>query len=689
MEAEELFQHKSKKRKLSLQDIQEKGNHTASVLEDLNNNNNNNNSSDTEGSETADEDETEKLTPLNHVTSPIQTNGSIPSNSASTEGGTASSSLSAAASETIPILHSSPLLPRPQISSQAQTDETSLDLSVVVADEDERPLKRRKFDSEQSLLSPSPNLSSPPLSPLLLSPTTISTLSSQIMPLSPMPSTFSEKYLCIREIAFSANGEMTSIKVKIKTPRLPLDTDDTTFSSLLSFTENRKELNTDEIQAKAARDSEILKRVSELQNEGLWSTRTLHKVSEPPTSQYHWDFLLAEMGWLSNDFKEERKWKQTTARKLGKQLSKYHYTLQTKDVRRAKEEEVHIKKTAKSIATDVKKFWTQIEKLLIFKCQMKLEEQKKRAMEEHLDFLVGQTERYTEMVAQDLRTEDDAEAEEDEQEAEESEDEDEDEDDEDQNEQADRITEISKEDNSSAHQVNRELIDIENTHTDDTTNQMDQTTASSTPTTTPITTPITITTPTPTTPTPSTAMTESTQETMESNIHPSPAANTPGDEEVGLQTLYDAIIQEQEANEDEEYAYATDGSDDEATIEQEEQQPTENNDNETDSLQKDSEIPLEELVSKYVQSAPDDEESGDEFVGAGGEDKITEASSAAKEAQPTGFTLSTTKVKTKIPFLLKGQLREYQHIGLDWMVTMYEKRLNGILADEMGLGTLF
>ncbi|XP_010771189.1 helicase SRCAP-like, partial [Notothenia coriiceps] len=43
-------------------------------------------------------------------------------------------------------------------------------------------------------------------------------------------------------------------------------------------------------------------------------------------------------------------------------------------------------------------------------------------------------------------------------------------------------------------------------------------------------------------------------------------------------------------------------------------------------------------------------------------------------------------VKTPIPFLLHGTLREYQHIGLDWLVTMYEKKLNGILADEMGLG---
>ena len=41
---------------------------------------------------------------------------------------------------------------------------------------------------------------------------------------------------------------------------------------------------------------------------------------------------------------------------------------------------------------------------------------------------------------------------------------------------------------------------------------------------------------------------------------------------------------------------------------------------------------------------------------------------------------------TKVPFLLHGSLREYQIIGLDWLVTLHNKRLNGILADEMGLG---
>lgn len=62
------------------------------------------------------------------------------------------------------------------------------------------------------------------------------------------------------------------------------------------------------------------------------------------------------------------------------------------------------------------------------------------------------------------------------------------------------------------------------------------------------------------------------------------------------------------------------------------------------------------------------------------------AAEIAKSAQPTGFTLSTSKVTVKVPYLLKHTLREYQIIGLDWLATLHDRRLNGILADEMGLG---
>ena len=49
----------------------------------------------------------------------------------------------------------------------------------------------------------------------------------------------------------------------------------------------------------------------------------------------------------------------------------------------------------------------------------------------------------------------------------------------------------------------------------------------------------------------------------------------------------------------------------------------------------------------------------------------------AEALQPKGFTLSSHTVSTPVPFLLKHSLREYQHVGLDWLTTMFEKKLNG------------
>lgn len=48
--------------------------------------------------------------------------------------------------------------------------------------------------------------------------------------------------------------------------------------------------------------------------------------------------------------------------------------------------------------------------------------------------------------------------------------------------------------------------------------------------------------------------------------------------------------------------------------------------------------------------------------------------------------VSQKPLKTQVPSLLRGTLREYQHFGLDWLAGLYANGTNGILADEMGLG---
>ncbi|GJE94671.1 SNF2 family N-terminal domain-containing protein [Phanerochaete sordida] len=42
--------------------------------------------------------------------------------------------------------------------------------------------------------------------------------------------------------------------------------------------------------------------------------------------------------------------------------------------------------------------------------------------------------------------------------------------------------------------------------------------------------------------------------------------------------------------------------------------------------------------------------------------------------------------KIKPPLLLRGNLRPYQHSGLEWLASLHTNNVNGILADEMGLG---
>lgn len=76
---------------------------------------------------------------------------------------------------------------------------------------------------------------------------------------------------------------------------------------------------------------------------------------------------------------------------------------------------------------------------------------------------------------------------------------------------------------------------------------------------------------------------------------------------------------------------------------------------------------------------------------------VTDSSSAPSPALSTAVTqnnrlsipttpLSTHALKTPVPSLLRGTLREYQHFGLDWLAGLYANSTNGILADEMGLG---
>ncbi|XP_043571286.1 E1A-binding protein p400 isoform X2 [Chiloscyllium plagiosum] len=65
---------------------------------------------------------------------------------------------------------------------------------------------------------------------------------------------------------------------------------------------------------------------------------------------------------------------------------------------------------------------------------------------------------------------------------------------------------------------------------------------------------------------------------------------------------------------------------------------------------------------------------------------IAEVSAVAEPILPKGTARYASSVRNAAPFLLRGTLREYQQIGIDWLAGLHRRKLNGILADDSRLG---
>lgn len=70
----------------------------------------------------------------------------------------------------------------------------------------------------------------------------------------------------------------------------------------------------------------ILQRVSELQDQGMWSLRQPAKAPEPPRKKVHWDYMLDEMKWIQQDFRGERRWKIGVAKQVVDWVMEWHHT---------------------------------------------------------------------------------------------------------------------------------------------------------------------------------------------------------------------------------------------------------------------------------------------------------------------------------------------------------------------------
>lgn len=100
---------------------------------------------------------------------------------------------------------------------------------------------------------------------------------------------------------------LSTTSPSLTSPRPPLRT-----HSISSVAESSHE----DIVMRARHEAEVMKAISELRKEGMWSASRLPKVQEPSRVKTHWDYLLEEMHWLATDFYNERRWKRNAAKKV-------------------------------------------------------------------------------------------------------------------------------------------------------------------------------------------------------------------------------------------------------------------------------------------------------------------------------------------------------------------------------------
>ncbi|KAM5227377.1 helicase SRCAP [Ctenodactylus gundi] len=560
-----------------------------------------------------------------------------------------------------------------------------------------------------------------------------------------------------------------------------------------------------EIAEQAKHEAEIETRIAELRKEGFWSLKRLPKVPEPPRPKGHWDYLCEEMQWLSADFAQERRWKRGVARKVVRMVIRHHEEQRQKEERARREEQAKLRRIASTMAKDVRQFWSNVEKVVQFKQQSRLEEKRKKALDLHLDFIVGQTEKYSDLLSQSLNQPlasskagsspclgssstasspppaasqlDDEDG--DFQPQEEEEDDEETIEVEEQQEGNDAETQrleielLRREGELPLEELLRSLppqllggpsspSQTPSFHGSDTRDGPEESVEEE---------PTQVLEGKP--PPPSVTQrnkqpwhpdeddeeftanedeaedeedTIAAEEQLEGEVdHAMELSELAREGELSMEELLQQYAgaygsdasapgsgSSEEEDEDEGEATSSECEPEGAT--EAEEAPQEDSSSQSDSAEEQSEeeedehseeeetsrssesveSESDETEDARSQSQADEEEEADDDFGVeyllahdeeqseadggsgpptpgptttlGPKKEITDIAAAAESLQPKGYTLATTQVKTPIPVLLRGQLREYQHIGLDWLVTMYEKKLNGILADEMGLG---
>ena len=336
---------------------------------------------------------------------------------------------------------------------------------------------------------------------------------------------------------------------------------------------------------RAKHETHILKRIEELKSDGKWTPHRLAKCLEPVKRKTHWDYLLDEMRWLSEDFILEKRWKQMMAKKISLAVMKYFQNRNQNGSEQQRDVERLRRKQAQFVSREVMQFWKNIYTIAEYQ-----EAARSRELYQYqLD--VQMTQSNDEQDLDDGSMNGSCYLS----------------DDNDENSTDDEETIEREEQEPSYEDYRDELNDL----------QADQ------------------------------------QESIETVLQ----------RRYGIDSI-EKLSQEKLLLGE--------------TVEKDEEN-SRMSDDETGGFFFD-----EELFPNRVDVTLSEEPTLTDRISI--DEQMKQLRDLAESFQPTGVEFKTTLVRNSLPYLLKKPLREYQHIGIDWLIAGYEHKFNSILADETGLG---
>lgn len=108
------------------------------------------------------------------------------------------------------------------------------------------------------------------------------------------------------------------------------------------------------------------------------------------------------MTWLAKDFADERRWKLNASRRVARAVDKWHRDVGRREERAAQMELAVRRRAASRAARHVTSFWAQVQRLVKWRADETLAQLKADSRDRQLTFLVGQTERYSDMLTHTL-----------------------------------------------------------------------------------------------------------------------------------------------------------------------------------------------------------------------------------------------------------------------------------------------